>query len=127
IGRHAQNLPEAKEAHPANFEHVQLDYLRQLSGGDRDFERQLLSQFIEQAPEELHMLQVAIEQEEYEVIRQTAHSLKSTVGYVGLNDDLGPCLTRIEQQALSRESGSAEVDFNYVKSKCIAAVQEVEA
>lgn len=74
----------------------------------------------------MNRLQSAIETEEFEAIRQTAHSLKSTVGYVGLNDELGDRLTRMEQQAAVRQAESAKADFHYVKTKCIAAVKEVE-
>lgn len=49
IGQHAQSLPEHLQ--PSELQHIQLTYLHSLSGGDAEFERQLLAQFIQQAPE----------------------------------------------------------------------------
>jgi signal transduction histidine kinase/CheY-like chemotaxis protein len=125
IGRHAQNIPEAED-HAAKLEHIKLNYLHSLSGGDREFEKQLLAQFVEQLPEELNLLNSAIDKQEFESIRQTAHSLKSTIGYVGLADELNPYLTRIEHDATEQRSNDMKIDFDYVKSKCHAALNEVE-
>ena len=128
IGRHAQNIPEENgtTSHPSNFQHIQLDYLRSLSGGDVEFEKQLLTQFLHQAPEELTQLETAIEEQSFISIKQTAHSLKSTIGYVGLADDLNPYLTRIEQAATAEQEDGCRLDFDYVKSKCRLALSEVE-
>lgn len=123
IGQHAQNIPETETA---ELQLIQLNYLRSLSGGDKEFEKQLLTQFLEQLPEEITQLDAAIENGEFDRIRQTAHSLKSTVGYVGLADELNPYLTRIEQDATAGESNNMKVDFDYVKNKCDVALTEVE-
>ncbi len=124
IGRHAQNVSEERD--PV-LQHIQLDYLHSLSGGDAEFERQLLAQFVQQVPEELNELQNAIEQKEFEAARQTAHSLKSTIGYVGLSGTLHPYLDRIEQDAAACRTNNIAADFDYVKGKCAEALQEVEA
>ena len=123
IGRHAQNIPEAEAT---EVKHIQLSYLQSLSGGDTEFEKQLLEQFVQQLPEELNQLDFAITNCEFDTVRQTAHSLKSTVGYVGLADDLNPYLTRMEQDALACTSNNMKVDLDYVRSKCDAALNEVE-
>jgi signal transduction histidine kinase/CheY-like chemotaxis protein/HPt (histidine-containing phosphotransfer) domain-containing protein len=123
IGRHAQNIPET---HNIDLQHIQLGYLHSLSGGDSEFEKQLLAQFLQQVPEELAHLSDAINKSEFESVRQTAHSLKSTIGYVGLADELNPYLTRIEQDAVGNRTNNMKVDFDYVKTKCEAAMNEVE-
>jgi len=123
IGQHAQNIPETDTI---ELQLIQLNYLRSLSGGDKEFEKQLLTQFLEQLPEEITQLDAAIENGEFDRIRQTAHSLKSTVGYVGLADELNPYLTRIEQDAAAKQSNNMKVDFDYVKNKCDVALTEVE-
>ncbi|RYZ30958.1 MAG: response regulator [Chitinophagaceae bacterium] len=123
IGRHAQNIPEAEAV---ELQCIQLNYLHSLSGGDREFEKQLLTQFLEQLPEELNQLATAIDKQAFENIRQTAHSLKSTIGYVGLADELNPYLTRIEHDAAEGQSNNMKVDFDYVKARCGVALSEVE-
>ena len=129
IGRHAQNIPEEEAevtTHASDFQHIHLDYLHSLSGGDAEFEKQLLAQFLQQAPEELSQLETAIEDQAFVNVKQTAHSLKSTIGYVGLADDLNPYLTRIEQAATAAKQEECQLDFDYVKLKCRLALTEVE-
>ncbi|RYY72927.1 MAG: response regulator, partial [Gammaproteobacteria bacterium] len=123
IGRHAQNIPEETKQAP---ELISLDYLHSLSGGDKEFEKQLLAQFLQQVPEELNALQKAIETQDFYNIKQVAHSLKSTVGYVGLADELNPYLTRIELDAAANEINNTKLDFDYVKIKCDGALNEVK-
>jgi len=127
IGRHAQNIPEEKtDERTSSFQHIRLDYLHSLSGGDVAFEKQILTQFVVQVSEELQQLEGAIQETKCEEVRQTAHSLKSTVGYIGLADELHPYLSRIEQSGQECELIGVELDFDYVKTKCKAAANEVE-
>ena len=130
IGRHAQNLPEENGQEPQeqkeNGRLVSLDYLNQLSGGDKAFERQILTQFLVQMPEEMLQLEEAIQNKAYEAIKQTAHSLKSTVGYVGLSDELHPYLDRIEKDAIKGIGENFMPDLHAVKEYCVLAKCEVE-
>lgn len=123
IGQHAQNLPEEEK----NGVLINLDYLGQLSGGDKVFEKQILEQFLVQIPEEVAQLEAAIETENFEAAKQTAHSLKSTVGYVGLSEELHPYLDRLEKGAIKGESDSFRPDFDFVKTQCQRAKAEVES
>ena len=127
IGRHAQNLPETEETETEKAAVIRMDYLNELSGGDKAFEKQILGQFLIQMPEELQQLETAIENKDFETVKQTAHSLKSTVGYVGLADDLHPYLDRIEKDAIKGEEANFRIDLDYVKSHCQLAKTEVES
>lgn len=123
IGRHAQNVPQEEVP---QAQKVDLTYLNQLSGGDKVFEKQILEQFLVQVPEELHLLSNAIEEKDYEVVKQTAHSLKSTVGYAGLSDELYPHLDRIEKAAINKEEIQFQEDLAYVINFCNEAMSEIE-
>jgi signal transduction histidine kinase/CheY-like chemotaxis protein len=123
IGRHAQNIPEE----PASeLKYIQLDYLHSLSAGDVEFETELLQQFLKQMPQELAQLQKAVDKSDYETIRQTAHSLKSTIGYVGLANELNPFLSRMEQDATACVANNMRLDLKYVTDKCNSAINEVK-
>ena len=103
-----------------------MDYLNELSGGDKTFEKQILGQFLVQLPEELQQLEEAVEAKAFEAIKQVAHSLKSTVGYVGLSDELHPFLDRLEKDAIRGEETNFQIDLDYVKTHCQQAKAEVE-
>ena len=122
IGRHAQEVPVSEPV----LRYIKLNYLEELSGGDKTFEKQILQQFLQQTPEELNQLQQAVDSEAYDTIRQTAHNLKSTVGYMGLTEELHPYLTRMEQEATAGKTDAMNVDLDYVKATCSAALKEVE-
>ena len=122
IARHAQNIPEKSDT----FHHINLEYLHQLSGNDNGFEKEILQQFMTQAPEELSHLERHIEENNFEGVRRTAHSLKSTVGYVGLADELHPHLEQIEKDAVNENNGEFRNNFNLIKSKCKSALDEVK-
>ncbi|WP_121352364.1 ATP-binding protein [Flavisolibacter nicotianae] len=124
IGQHAQNLPDSEAPATAI---ISMDYLNELSGGDKTFERQILEQFLVQMPEELQQLEDAIENKAFDLIKQTSHSLKSTVGYVGLSEELHPPLDRIEKDAINGEESNFRVDLDYVKNHCDRAKAEVES
>ena len=123
IARHAQYNSENPNVAPSL---LNLDYLHQLSGNDKEFETQILRQFVLQVPEELSKLDQSINDNDFDVIRRTAHSLKSTVGYVGLADQLHPVLERIETMAEAQNNEMMKEDFSYVQEKCGAALTEVK-
>lgn len=123
IARNAQHLPE----HEATSSHqINLNYLHQLSGNDPEFEREILQQFLVQLPDELRILYTAIEEEDFDRVSQVAHSLKSTVGYIGLGDELYSYLERLESdpQILGKEN--LLDDFGHINNKCQDAIDSVE-
>jgi len=123
IARNAQHIPEKNE----DIHHIHLHYLHQLSGNDKDFEREILNQFLVQVPAELSQLQRSINDDDLDTVRRTAHSLKSTVGYVGLADELHPYLEQIEKDAVIENRTDFEKNYSQLKSKCELALNEVKA
>ncbi|HWI92803.1 MAG TPA: ATP-binding protein [Flavisolibacter sp.] len=123
IARHAQHIPEKTE--PAH--HIHLSYLHQLSGNDKDFEKEILNQFLTQAPVELSQLEDSVKQNNFDAVRRTAHSLKSTVGYVGLADELHPYLEEIEKDAIIQNDARFEKNLEHIKNKCTHAIIEVKS
>jgi signal transduction histidine kinase/CheY-like chemotaxis protein/HPt (histidine-containing phosphotransfer) domain-containing protein len=123
IARHSQHIPEKSE----HTHHIHLSYLHQLSGNDKNFEKEILNQFIVQAPTELSQLEASIKDQDFDTVRRTAHSLKSTVGYVGLAEELHPYLEDIERDAVVQNAVHFEKNLEYVKSKCGNAINEVKS
>jgi signal transduction histidine kinase/DNA-binding response OmpR family regulator len=122
IARHAQHNSE----NASDNSQLNLDYLHQLSGNDKEFEKQILQQFALQIPEELNHLHQSIEENNFDAIRRTAHSMKSTVGYVGLAGQLHPALERMERNAENEKNEMMKQDFQYVKESCEATLFEVQ-
>ena len=107
------------------MKYVNLDYLHELSGNDKDFEKVMMEQFVQQTPEELKSLQAAIETGDLLSAKKIAHSLKSTVSYMGLAAELHPYLEGIEKAAVSGDSSGVQAKFEHIKEVAEEAVKEI--
>jgi signal transduction histidine kinase/CheY-like chemotaxis protein len=114
------------ETHPGQEQVVDLQYLRELSLGDAEFENAIIRQFIIQVPEELGLLQEAVQKKNKQQIKSIAHGMKSSVAYLGLTDKLNENLHRMEMEAVSEGEDHFEEDFLQVKKICEQAVQEAK-
>ncbi len=65
---------------------VNLDYLKSLVGDDPETIREMLNIFCEDVPKYLDTLQKAQDNNEWEGVARTAHSLKSSMGFTGRAD-----------------------------------------
>ena len=77
---------------------IDMEYLRSLSKGDEAFEKNMMKAFSEQMPRELNELNNAIHFRDYKRIESSAHTMKSTVSYLGLHQ-LAPLLEQIESDS----------------------------
>lgn len=129
IARHAQHVSDIEVAEavsvPATTT-IDLNYLHQLSGNDKAFENMILHQFLKQTPGELDALEQAIQTEEYTEVKKVAHSLKSTVGYIGMAEELHPVLDKLEKAAAAKNCATIQQDFWIVKTRCEQAMEEVK-
>ncbi|HZH94604.1 MAG TPA: ATP-binding protein [Flavisolibacter sp.] len=105
---------------------INLDYLRELSMGDEDFEATIIQQFIVQVPEELRLMRTAINLGDNAMITGLAHSMKSSVSYLGLNERLYQILHRIETEDRSDDPTHLKRDFEELVSVCLQSVEEAK-
>ncbi len=104
---------------------IDLNYLKELSLNDIEFEHAIIRQFIVQVPEELQWLKDAIDKKNLKRIKSLAHGMKSSIAYLGLTEILHSSLHRMEEEAISNaEATHFEEDFYHVKKVCEQAVQE---
>lgn len=118
IHKHALNSSNIKASV------INIEYLRSLSNGDEDFERNMIKAFSEQMPQELKELKTAIDQKNYKKIRSIAHNMKSTVSYLGLQQ-LTPLLEQIETES-ENENGIIRIcdNFTSIEATCHLAIKE---
>ena len=107
--------------------YVNLDYLHELSGNDKDFEKVMMEQFVLQTPAEIASLQASVEAHDWASAKKIAHSLKSTVSYMGLADELYPPLHEIEKAAITEDTSAIPEKFAHIKEVSERAVKEIEA
>jgi len=99
-----------KETTPL-FKFINLDYLREISAGNIDFQQSISRDFIQGFTTETNALAKAVESSDHEKISHIAHNLKTTISVMGLGTILNPHLDALEakctNEAESREHCTA--------------------
>ncbi|MES2515992.1 MAG: response regulator [Bacteroidota bacterium] len=96
---------EAMVAHPEKPDNIQedritnLSYLREFSEGKDSFVREIIQVFLTQNPLDMTDLEKAIAEDNYAAMRSLAHSLKTSLGFVGFPERLIHLLTEAESLA----------------------------
>ncbi|SDH55204.1 hybrid sensor histidine kinase/response regulator [Chitinophaga filiformis] len=103
---------------------VQLEYLQQLSMGDKAFEQNMLQQFVTQLPDDLSQLKKAIDEGSVTAIRSSAHNIKTTISFIGLETSLYPLLEALENLDNAYDAAFVAEQYNTLKTLCIKALEE---
>jgi signal transduction histidine kinase/DNA-binding response OmpR family regulator len=78
---------------------LNLDYLKEISGGNAEFEKSMIEQFLLQVPGELEAMKEAFDKTNYPELSHIAHNLKTSVSFMGLANKLDHHLDYIENNA----------------------------
>ncbi|HVU98481.1 MAG TPA: response regulator [Puia sp.] len=101
---------------------IDLGYLKELSGGDREYEIEMAEQFLATVPEELRQLEAALDTRDRVTLSKVAHNMKTTVSIMGLGDRLFSLLDQLEYP-----EGVADLPgvLGAVRRVCETAIEEV--
>ncbi len=104
-----------------------LDYLKELAKGDANFITEMIHIFLEENPEEIKTLELAIFENNYENIKSVSHHMKSTIPFVGIDLLIGKDLVDIEKLATEKTGIEAiKTLFENVKAVCNKAFDELK-
>lgn len=107
---------------------LDFQYLEELSGGNVEFKKNMISQFLVQGKSEVLALEKAFVEKNYSSVKKIAHNLKTSVSFMGLTDKLDSSLSYIEDSVLfERDSRPLAEAISYVKSICNHALQEAKS
>ena len=105
-----------------------LDYLTELSKGNKDFILEMIEIFLTENPEEIRILENAISEQNFEHIKAAAHKMKSTIPFVGLDKLIEKDLSEIEKLSLEKtDIQHIQLLFSNVKTICLKASVELRA
>lgn len=79
----SRNNFQLQQGSPRVASELNLDYLKEVSGGDVEFEREILATFVEAAPELMESLEIAINEGDAAAVRHAAHTLKGSSRSIG--------------------------------------------
>ncbi|MEP7374270.1 MAG: response regulator [Chitinophagaceae bacterium] len=106
------------------YKYLNLQYMKEVSMGNAEYEKTVTEQFIESIPGDLHSIEKAWQENDIPYLRQVAHNLRTTVSVMGLNEMLQPYLDALEYENLAEEI--FRQNYRSVKSICQASVQEAK-
>ena len=112
------------DAGAGQYKYINLQYMKEVSNGNTEYEKTVTGQFIEAIPDDLLALESAWQHHAINELKQLAHNMKTTVSVMGLNEVLQPYLDAIEYENLNEEVFRNK--FLSVKSICDASVEEAK-
>lgn len=79
------NMTSTQTSHPPVLqEGLDLSYLHTISGGDKDFEKDMLQSLLDEMSEKMTALAAAVRADDAKSIRLQSHSLKNLAGIIGV-------------------------------------------
>lgn len=81
---------------------IDLSYLEDITGGDKEMMLEMLNLFIEDIPSQVEKIREAVEKKNMKTLRAESHKLKPTLQYVGLNE-MYEVIKRLEAIGKSNE------------------------
>lgn len=106
---------------------VNIDYLKQLSKGNTRFVEEMIRIFLAENPEEMKVLESAIRHKDYDLVKATAHKLRSTLPYIGLDKVVEHEVNEMEDLAEAQaDIHQIATLFARIKQMCERACQELQ-
>lgn len=106
---------------------INLEQLKQLSAGDEDNLKFYIQTISDACPADLKSLKNEVNNEDWDAVTKTAHKLKSTIGYMGI-DLLKPIIKEIENNSARKEAlDKIPRQVEDVIKYCNLAINELEA
>ncbi|NNF01873.1 MAG: hypothetical protein HKN22_04245 [Bacteroidia bacterium] len=103
-----------------------LDFLHEISDGNMEFFKEFIQTFLDSAPESLEHLQKAIESNDWETIKKTAHKIRPSFNYLGLKD-LEKTANKLEQYASEGTNlGEIPAMVEEICTVCSKAIAELQ-
>ena len=112
------NLPES------SYNYINLHYMKEISGGNIDYEKAVTEQFIEAIPDDLLAIEGAWGDKDIAQVKQLAHYIRPTISIMGLDRQLGPCLDILENERLDVDTFNK--NFTFLKTVCLSSLQEAK-
>lgn len=82
-----------------------LDKINEMADGDQDFINSVISVFLEEVPEDMEMLEKALEAKDHGQVYQLAHKIKPNVDLLGMEQTRAIAL---EMETLGKEVGNMD-------------------
>ena len=104
-----------------------LEKLNELSGGDEDFIVSILTVFVEETPQDLSDLKLAIEVEAFDAVYQSAHKIKPNVDLLGMDETTAHVMSIETEAKTTKNLSRIEKLFPKVEATILACIEEIKS
>lgn len=105
---------------------IDFDYLHSLANGKPERMREMANIFLSQIPQEYALLKAAEAKGDLSSFAGLAHSMRSTVAYMGMAHSLGPVLQKMEEDAKNHTTGQQKmIDLEELWAQLQEAMEQV--
>ncbi len=118
-GKPSKDVPHKS---PLAYKVINLLYMQDVSNGNKKYERTVTEQFIEAIPLDLETLQFAFTNRDENLLKQTAHNMRTNVSVMGLLEKLQLYLDELEYEPF--EEARFQQAISSVKTTCMDALPE---
>lgn len=77
---------------------VSYSYLEEISGGDKDFQREIVNTFLEEIVGEMEKIRIALKEENWATLGSLAHKIKAPIGML-CTEPMKELILRVEKDA----------------------------
>lgn len=103
-----------------------VSYLTEMMHGKKHLIKEIIDEFLQQIPEELQCVNDAVKNANYSIIKNYAHSMKSSVSIMGITI-LTPILQEMEDLGTKAANIEKITELNHsLNLYCIQAIKEIE-
>ncbi|WP_158975896.1 Hpt domain-containing protein [Cellulophaga sp. L1A9] len=103
-----------------------LDKINELADGDEDFIQSVVSAFLDEVPEDLEQLEVAINEKNYSNIYQLAHKIKPNVDLLGMEQTRAAALDIENMGKVGDENPALDQIFPILKKDIHQVISELK-
>ncbi len=107
---------------PHHYRFIKLQYMKEISSGNKEYEKLVTEQFIEAIQEELTALETAWNEGDIKKMQHVAHNMKTTVSVMGLYKSLQNYLDALENEEINE--AAFQVNFQEISRICSGALVE---
>jgi len=101
----------------AEKKYTDLSYMLEFSSGKPTILKGMIEVFLQQAPVELKGIEMAIENKDFEQIRQVTHSMQTSFGFIGFPPELLSSLKEVERMGRDKQ------DFELIRQRLEVIVE----
>lgn len=120
-GSGTNNRATAQNENANGYQYINLAYMQEISGGDKEYEQTVTAQFLEIVPADLEKMQKAWKEKDLANLRQLAHTMKTSISVMGLNNALEQVLDTIE---FSKDEKNVGDNLQQLLNYCGHALEE---